>query len=225
MTCAVEAAVDRPVPVSGDRFTLRGTNATAVLWDNSNTSHALVQAPISPAFGAEVTALALRNALLTVSIPALLSFYGKFSSADQIELGVFVLFFRLLHFLFTLPDPYVTNQQMPGRFAGWTPATANAPPAALVTSTVAWANVSAPQLDFALLLPGGQQAQAMLANPAEPATTRAHDVAFYSVAANVSGANLDTARFPIQRRLSTKIDRHVSSSGRFSRESRDRRAS
>ena len=44
---------------------------------------------------------------------------------------------------------------MPGRFAGRTPATVNAPAAALVTSTVAWANPSAPQLDFALLLPGG----------------------------------------------------------------------
>ena len=196
VTCALEAAVDRPVPVSGRRFTLRGTNAIAVLWDDGNASHALVQALISPPFGADVTALALRNALLTVSTPALLTFYGRFSGADQIESGAFVLFFRLLHFLFTLPDPYVTNQQMPGRFAGRTPATVNAPAAALVTSTVAWANPSAPQLDFALLLPGGQP-QAMLANPPEQgAPARAHDVAFHSVAVNVSGANLDTARFP-----------------------------
>ena len=197
VTCALEAAVDRPVPVNGRRFTLRGANAIAVLWDDGSASHALVQALISPPFGADVTALALRNALLTVSTPVLLIFYGRFSGADQIESGAFVLFFRLLHFLFTLPDPYVTNQQMPGRFAGRTPATVNAPAAALVTSTVAWANPSAPQLDFALLLQGGLQPQAMLAIPPEQgATGRAHDVAFHSVAANVSGANLDTAHFP-----------------------------
>lgn len=196
VTCALEAAVDRPVPVSGRRFTLRGTNAVAVLWDDGSASHALVQALISPPFGADVTALALRNALLTVSTPALLIFYGRFSAANQIESGAFVLFFRLLHFLFTLPDPYVTNQQMPGRFAGRTPARANAPAEARVTSTVAWANPSAPQLDFALLLPGGQQ-QAMLADPAERGTTAgAHDVAFYSVAANVSGAIPENARPP-----------------------------
>ena len=197
VTCALEAAVDRPVAVSGRRFTLRATNATAVLWDDVNASHSLVLAPLSPPLGADVTALALRNALLTVSTPAFLIFYGTFSGADQIESGICVLFFRLLHFLFTLPDPYVTNQLMPGRFAGRSPATVNAPAAALVTSTVAWANPNAPQLDFALLLPGGQQPQAMLANPAQlGATARTHDVAFHSVAANVSGANLDTAHFP-----------------------------
>jgi len=196
VTCAIEAAVDRPVPVSGRRFTLRGTNATAVLWDDSNTSHALVQAPILPPLGADVTALALRNALLTVSTPALLTFYGKFSENGQIESGVFVLVFRLLHFLFTLPDPYVSNQPMPGRFAGRTLSTVNAPAAALMKSTVAWANPSAPQLDFALLLPGGQQPQAILGDPPEPATTRAHGVAFHSVAAAVPGTNLETARFP-----------------------------
>ena len=107
VTCALEAAVDRPVPVSGRRFTLRSTAAIAVLWDDGSASHALVQAPLSPPFGADVTALAMRNALLTVSPPALLFFYGRFSGADQIESGAFVLFFRLLHFLFTLPDPYV----------------------------------------------------------------------------------------------------------------------
>ena len=196
VTCALEAAVDRPVPVSGRRFTLRGTNAIAVLWDDGSSSHALVQALISPPFGADVTALALRNALLTVSTPELLIFYGRFSDANQIGSGAFVLFFRLLHFLFTLPDPYVTNQRMPGRFAGRTPATVNAPAEARVTSTVAWANPSAPQLDFALLLQGGQP-QAMLANPSEQgATARPHDVAFYSVAANVSGAIPDNARPP-----------------------------
>ena len=79
-----------------------------------------MQAPILPPLGADVTALALRNALLTVSTPALLTFYGKFSENGQIESGVFVLVFRLLHFLFTLPDPYVSNQPMPGRFAGRT---------------------------------------------------------------------------------------------------------
>ena len=105
-----------------------------------------------------------------MSPPAFLTLYGTFSGDNQIESGVLVLFFRLRHFLFTLPDPYVTNQQMPGRFAGRTPTAVNAPAAAVVTSTVAWPNPPAPQLDFALLLPGGPQSQAVLANPAEPAT-------------------------------------------------------
>ncbi len=203
VTSALEAAVDRPVPANGRRFTLRATDAVTVLWDDANASHALVQAPLSPPPGTDVTALALRNALLTVSPPTFLRFSGRLSGPDQVETGALALFFRLLHFLFTLPDPYVTSQRLPGRRAGTVPPTVSAPPSALLVSMVGWTKPSAPQLSFALLLPGAQPAPPALLDQAAPTTISSGpsaNVEFFSVAAAVAGANIDTAHLPNPQR-------------------------
>jgi hypothetical protein len=195
VTSTLQAAVDRPVPASGQRFTLRSSDATTVLWDDATASHALGVATLSPPPGVEATALAMRNALLTVAPPTLLLFYGRLAGADQVEGGALALFFRLLHFLFTLPDPYATSQRTPARLAGTAPPTVSAAPAALVRSMVAWTKPSGPQLSFALLIPGGPQATALLAQPGAP-TARASgtEVTFFSLAVPAPGANLDAAQ-------------------------------
>jgi hypothetical protein len=198
-TGSLEAAVDRPVPVNGQRFPLRATNSLTVLWDDATTSHAWVQALLLPPSGINSTALALRNALVTVSPPALLFLYGRLSNPEQVQSGALTLRFQILHFLFTLPDPYVTNQRLPSRFTGATALASSAQASTQLVSTVQWAQPNAPELNFSLLLPGGQQTPA--ATFAQPAT-RATDttapstsVEFFSVAAPMA-PNIDIGHPP-----------------------------
>jgi hypothetical protein len=137
----------------------------------------------------------MRNALLTVASPTLLTFYGRLSGADQIESGALALFFRLIHFLFTLPDPYASSQPTPARWAGAAAGTVRAAPAALVRSRVDWTQPSGPQLSFALLVPGGPPAAELQAQPeAAAAADPGAAVTFFSLAMPAAGANVDAAQ-------------------------------
>jgi hypothetical protein len=206
VTGGLEAATDRPVPVNGRRFSLRSDESVAVFWDDPTTSHVLVQALLLPPEGIDVTALALHNALITVSPPWVLLLYGQRAGGDdeQLQSGTLTLLFRVLRFVFTLPDPYVTNQPMLGRYAGKTTAAASsAQSSAVLLSTVRWTEPSAPELALSLLLPGGQTAAApasslvasSLATDAAPSVAPA-PVAFYSVAAPAAGVHIDLSQLP-----------------------------
>lgn len=160
VTGSLEAASDRPVPVNGRPFALRARDGVAVFWDDASASHALVQALLQPPVGEEITAVALRNALLTVSSPLMLLLYGQrtFSDDEQLHSGTLALLFRLLRFQFTLPDPYVTNQPTPRRFAGNLSTVGSSVQSSVqVLSLVGWTKPDSPELTLFLLLPGGQQ--------------------------------------------------------------------
>jgi hypothetical protein len=183
-TGSLEAATDRPVAVNGRRFSLRSTLSLAVFFDDATTSNVLVEALLQPPPNLEVTALALKNALLTIQPPVLLVLVGRRTAADdeQLQTGTFALFYRLLRFTFTLPDPYVTNQQLPGRFAGRTTELASSAASSLqLISIVQWATPATPQLRFLLLVPGAQGASSpvepLVASPATAGATTAPGVA------------------------------------------------
>ena len=201
VTGGLEAATDRPVSVDGRRFPLRADESVAVFWDDATTSHVLAQALLLPPGGVEVTALALHNALITVSPPSILLLYGQRARGDdeQFQSGTLTLLFRVLRFLFTLPDPYVTNQPMPNRFAGRTTAAASSvKSSALLLSTVRWTEPSAPELALSLLLPGGQTAAAQPSSLVVSSSTDAAPaapVAYFSVAAPV-GDFIDLSQLP-----------------------------
>ena len=145
-----------------------------MFWDDATTSNVLVEALLTPPQGVDVTALALHNALLTIQPPALLVLVGRRTAADdeQLQTGTLALFYRILRFTFTLPDPYVTNQAMPGRFAGRTTELAsNAASALQLISIVQWTAPATPsQPLFLLLVPGARRARS--AGAAIGATSR-----------------------------------------------------
>jgi hypothetical protein len=183
-TGSLEAAADRPVAVSGRRFSLRSNLSLAVFFDDATTSNVLVEALLQPPPNLEVTALAMKNALLTIQPPALLVLVGRRTAADdeQLQTGTFVLFYRLLRFTFTLPDPYVTNQQLPARFAGRTTELAsNAASSLQLISIVQWTTPATPQLRFLLLAPGAQGTASpvalLVASPATAGATTAPNAA------------------------------------------------
>jgi hypothetical protein len=192
-TCALEAATDRPVPVSGRRFSLRANTGLAVFWDDATKSNVLLEAALLPPGNVALTALALHNALVTVQPPFLLVVSGERLAGDdeQVQSGALVLAFRVLRFIFTLPDPYVTNQPLPGRFVGRTAGVeASAQASTLLVSLVRWSAPATPELTFSLLVPSAQPTTVapvslLVGEAAAQPSAAPAPVAFFSIAAPV----------------------------------------
>ena len=232
-TGSLEAAADRPVAVNGRRFPLRADASLAIFWDDGTTSNVLVEALLVPPRGVDVTALALHNALLTIQPPALLLLVGRRTAADdeQLQTGTFALFYRMLRFTFTLPDPYVTNQQLPGRFAGRHDGARQqrrvVAATGLVRGVVGARDAAAV---FLLLVPGAQgttptfvEATLGMTGASTADVAAAGDaqapVRFFSLAFPPGGVVPGDATIAsIRRNLRTKIDRRFSSCAIFRRE-------
>jgi hypothetical protein len=118
--------VNKPVKVDGRPFdveslqtifTLSISQATQILmlYDNDiirdNWSKTIKQVPGAalPPVSFESTAIALNNALLTVSPVYGLLVYGDLKSDDEFDKCLVALSFGLLQYLPTLPDPYAAN--------------------------------------------------------------------------------------------------------------------
>ncbi|MET7756738.1 hypothetical protein ABZT27_18850 [Streptomyces sp. NPDC005389] len=89
-------------------------------------------------------ALALTNALLTVTTPDGLRLDGPLAAPDRLDMGELGLSFRLRHLLPTLPDPYAANFRTPALRS-----TNRAAPA--VQARVNWADPAAASLDIRVL--------------------------------------------------------------------------
>ncbi len=113
---------DRPVKVDGQPFEIKG-NDTFFLYTATDAAqnillfdpNILIDAALEDdgktfdpdAF--ESAALALSNALLTVTKPVAYYLAGKLKSPTEVESGNLVLLHGLYYFLPTLPDPYAAN--------------------------------------------------------------------------------------------------------------------
>ena len=157
-TPALEAAADRPVPVNGRRFPLRAASSLTFFWDDGTNSNVLIEAPLVPPRGVDRTAIALRNALLTVTPPTILLLSGQRATADdeQLQSGAMALVFGVQRFMFTLPDPYVTNQELPQRGDFDRSSTQSS---LILLSLVTWPTPATPTLTFLLLVPSAAGAR------------------------------------------------------------------
>ena len=104
----VTLQIDRPMRASGERLGPRFRALHLLEQDDSGSRTALLLGrPQQGAF--EILALALPNALLTVSEPLVLELNGILNAPNEMQSGAIHLAFPLAHLLPTLPDPYAAN--------------------------------------------------------------------------------------------------------------------
>ncbi|MHA4847314.1 hypothetical protein ACX0G7_24330, partial [Flavitalea antarctica] len=132
---ACRANVNKPVRVDGRPFefeslqtifTLNVSQATqlVMLYDNDiirdNWSKTVKMIPGAglPPVSFESTAMALNNALLTISPVYGLLLYGDLKNDDEFDKCLLTLSFGLLQYLPTLPDPYAANVSLLRRRKG-----------------------------------------------------------------------------------------------------------
>ncbi|MEO8766551.1 MAG: hypothetical protein ABI416_19780 [Ginsengibacter sp.] len=119
-------SVDKPVKADGAAFaveslqtvfTLSMSQALQVvmlydddlLKDNWNKTHKPIVVAAPPPVTFESTAIALNNALLTISPVYGMLLYGDLKDEDSFDKCLLVFSFGLLQYLPTLPDPYAAN--------------------------------------------------------------------------------------------------------------------
>lgn len=170
-TCAVDLALDRPVTLSGAPLVFPGS-----AFGLFGVQHTMAGATFRVIAGAKTVAdarklIALRNALVAVSEPALILLQGALTPAGNIDNGSLRLTLGASAWLPTLPDPYVTNHSL-----GSANDAAGAPVGALtsststpITATVTWLTPQTPVVTFqgTLGIPVGADAP-QTANPTRP---------------------------------------------------------
>ena len=104
----VALQIDRPMRASGERLGSRFRALHLMEQDDGGSRMALLLGRVqSGASG--ILALALPNALLTVSAPLALELNAILNAPNEMQSGAIHLAFPLAHLLPTLPDPYATN--------------------------------------------------------------------------------------------------------------------
>ncbi len=117
-----DVQTDRPVKVDGSPFEIKGKDTLFLLYVSNAFKGLLLYdadmivdqagpAPIgaAPNIKLESHAIALNNALLTVTQPASFLLAGALESEHKIKNGYLNLLHGLYHLLPTLPDPYAAN--------------------------------------------------------------------------------------------------------------------
>jgi hypothetical protein len=168
-TCSVELRLDRPVDVAGRTLGIGRVPLALLSVARAGGRPTVSLKGLLPVAGEHAPlrprrVLAVRNALLAVSEPALFRLEGSFSPAGSVDAGRLQLTLAGFGWLPTLPDPYVTNFAPGSRraFAG------QAQPDLVVADT-SWDEPSAPRLSFA----GTLRPPLAVVERAEPGPARA----------------------------------------------------
>jgi hypothetical protein len=174
-TCGVDLAIDRPVTLSGAPLVFPGS-AFALLGVQRTPAGATfrVIAGVKTVPDAR-NLIALRNALVAVSEPALVVLQGALTPPGNIDNGSLRLTLGASAWLPTLPDPYVTNQSLgkandaAGAAAGALVSTLPSATSAPITATITWLTPQTPVVTFqgALGDPVGVEAP-QTADPTRP---------------------------------------------------------
>lgn len=138
---SLEARMDRPLDVKGDRLAIRGRNAQAFFLVGPQGAFVLVAAALDPPANVERVGLAIRNAVFVAAPPNILWLYVGLDPSNQ-HTGACALGFRQRALIPTLPDPYAANLRS-------LRAVLDQPSAALF-SIVTWRPTKTPQLDFVI---------------------------------------------------------------------------
>ncbi len=147
-----EARWDRPVDVGGTPFPLRTLRSLlllhvsdagrfAALFDDDILVDALDPAATWPVEPGSATALAIRNALFTVTPVNSVFLFAVMRDPETAERGVLLLAFGLFGALPTLPDPYAANLRWMANDARGARATRR--PGLLLICRTAWASPAA----------------------------------------------------------------------------------
>ena len=181
-------SIDKPVQVNGVPFKVESLQTIFtlsvskdlqivflydddIIKDNFLKTYKLIPGAV-PVITFETTALALNNALLTVSPVYGMLLYGDLKTEDSFDKSVLIYSFGLLQYLPTLPDPYAANVSLLKRrtFRG---RLANNEDQvnkhsfseinAMLVCIMNWQNMDAPSVNFFL---GDKPANAALANAA-----------------------------------------------------------
>lgn len=160
LEAAVDATVDRPVNVKGDRLSLRAQTSQTIFIAGPQGAFALVVAELDPPHGVDRLGLAIKNALFVVAPPTLMWLYVGLDPANRTQ-GACALAYRQRALIPTLPDPYAAN-------LGSLRAVLDQA-SSVLWSIVQWKTGSDPQLDFVLpasaRLPAGSSPATAMALP------------------------------------------------------------
>ncbi|MFF3842586.1 hypothetical protein [Streptomyces sp. NPDC001930] len=154
--------LDRPRTAGGDRLDSALPVTYRLFHEAEGFRLALTSEPEGGSGGESHApiALALTNALLTVTTPYVLRLDGPLAAPDRLDAGELGLSFRLRHLLPTLPDPYAANFR--------TPSLRRTPDAAPdVQARVSWAEPSTASLDIRVLPDGDTDGDGEADLPAE----------------------------------------------------------
>ncbi|RYY27243.1 MAG: hypothetical protein EOO04_09710, partial [Chitinophagaceae bacterium] len=170
---ACKGYINKPVKVNGAPFDVQSfqtlfslsiSQATRIMMlydidvirDNWSKTVKPVPGAGLPPLTFESTAIALNNALLTVSPVYGLLLYGDLKNEDEFEKCLFTLSFGLLQYLPTLPDPYAANvalmRRRPGRGNNLPGENKHslAEITALLVCNITWINREEPAVNFLL---------------------------------------------------------------------------
>ena len=154
----IAARVDRPILVDGSRLQIE-LNGSAVLLQKGDGITVSVEAITQPSAGFRPVAVALSNALLTITTPTQLFLNGKLGLEMQVPNGTLVLGAGVYQVLPILPDPYAANFE-PRQ-------TRDAPlGGVLFRATIIWPDVMSPSLDVVIDTPANSVVQ-LLPSPNE----------------------------------------------------------
>ena len=148
--CRVEVSADRPRPVSGERFALRGAGS-ALLWTDGTGDQVLVRAIVDGG-GTGRTAVALHNALVTVATPDTVVLAGALTSPSDVDSGRLGLLTSAFLLTLTLPDPYAASQDAFRRDTGGVP---DRPTGPRLIGLVRWTAPDRAEVSFTLVTPTG----------------------------------------------------------------------
>jgi len=143
----VNAHLDRPLTVDGSRFPVE-LDGSVVFLQKGDETRAAVDATAKLPVGFHPLAVALTNALLTITSPARVILNGTLGTEMQLEKGTLVISSGVYSVLPTLPDPYAANFEPRG--------TRDEPlPGVEFRATVTWASPKQPVLQVALEITDG----------------------------------------------------------------------
>lgn len=167
-TCGVDLDIDRPVTIAGVPLTFPGASQAWFAIGHGASGIRVSVAALARSQSDRRQALALRNALLAVTDPALVVLEGALQADGAVDQGTLRMALGASAWLPTLPDPYVTNQQFVVRERGGVAASFAGAAASLILGTVSWSAPPSPVLGFSggLGMPFGTQ------SPPTPDPTR-----------------------------------------------------
>ena len=142
ITAHLVGHLDRPLTVDGSRFPVEMDGAVVFLQKGDETFVGLdANAQLSGGF--HPLAVALTNALLTITAPARLFLYGTVRAGMQLNTGTLGLISGVYSVLPILPDPYAANFEPRG--------TRDTPLAGVaLRATVTWSAADQPALEISL---------------------------------------------------------------------------
>jgi hypothetical protein len=146
---AAVAHLDRPLRADGSRFALKIPNGVLLIAETAAARSFIAIGLALETKPAETVAIALENALLVVDRPVAMAVFGELDPANPsaVEAGLVGLELGIRGILPTLPDPYASSVAVRDF------STQEAPVGALFAA-VAWKSPDAPDLAFALFIPG-----------------------------------------------------------------------